>query len=236
MLQGLHILIAEDNPVNLKVLETLLKRQGASVTLTKNGKELIEAFGKGVYDVVLTDLHMPIMDGFEAARYLRHELKSEVPVLALSADIFTNNRDACTAAGINDCLTKPFTSDALADKILQLAHPLVDLQFLNELSGSNPAYNSEVIGIFVRTVPPSLDNLQAMISENSDYDGICQQAHQLRSSFSVVRVGSIFELLQQLERLAAAGAEQEALQQCYNEIRNIFDHAMPDLETLCERK
>lgn len=247
MLQGLTILVAEDNPVNLKVIDTTLRRQGATVTLTSNGRELVEALSRRSYDLVLIDLHMPVMDGFEATRHIRRELNSKVPVMALSADALVWETDKCAEAGMNDYLSKPFNPAELFDKILALtgnktaatyaasavqpaADPMIDLSYLGELSANDPAYRAEVISIFLRSVPTGLDNLASLVTQPDDFDSVYRQAHQLKSSFSVVRVGDIYEQLLLLEKAAAEQQDIALVQQIFERIRSTFHHALPALQ------
>ncbi|MCB9891529.1 MAG: response regulator [Planctomycetes bacterium] len=111
----LRILIAEDNPVNRKVFQTLLRRLGYEVHLVGNGREAVNAVIERDYDLLLMDLQMPVMDGLEAATLLHRSCDpSRVPrVVALTANARPEDRDACTRAGMQDFLAKPLHVEEL---------------------------------------------------------------------------------------------------------------------------
>lgn len=234
MLEGLNILVADDNPVNLKIIEAILRKQGASVTLTRNGQELVDVFSTGHFDIVLADLQMPVLDGYEAVRFIRRELNSQVPVLALSADIFAPRSEAFREAGINDYLSKPYTSAMLGEKILALTgrKPAVDLRYLYELYGNDASYNEEVIRVFVETVIPSLEKMKELIDAGPDYEELAMLAHQLRSSFSVIRIGDALDALTALELMAVNRDDRTTIHQVYVRVQTVFDKALPELRTL----
>jgi CheY-like chemotaxis protein len=110
------VLLAEDQVVNRRVAELQLKALGFAADAVTNGAEAVEAVKNGDYQVVLMDVHMPIMDGFAAARAIReHERSSgnHVTIIALTANALPRDRQACLAAGMDDYLTKPLELDSL---------------------------------------------------------------------------------------------------------------------------
>ncbi len=118
-LKGLRVLSAEDNEVNRLVLETLLGQEGALLVQTDNGRlavERLEADGPGAYDLVLTDIQMPEMDGYEVARRVR-SLVPDLPVIALTAHAMAEERDRCIAAGMAEYLAKPLDLDRLVSAV-----------------------------------------------------------------------------------------------------------------------
>jgi CheY-like chemotaxis protein len=115
-------LVAEDNPLNQKIAVFMLAKQGATVTTVSNGLEAVKALAEEKYDVVLMDLQMPEMDGFEATEYIRNTLKSDVPVLALSASNYEDEIDNCIRSGMNGCVTKPIDSDKLYETIRSISN------------------------------------------------------------------------------------------------------------------
>tara|TARA_R110000868_G_scaffold192394_5_gene436858 strand:+ start:6597 stop:8879 length:2283 start_codon:yes stop_codon:yes gene_type:complete len=115
----LKVLVAEDNDINALLTRTLLERDGHHVRIARNGKDVLAALaepdGKS-YDIVLMDLHMPDMDGFEATRHIRglSDERSSLPIIALTANAMADDRQKCLAAGMDDYLSKPVAPDALA--------------------------------------------------------------------------------------------------------------------------
>ena len=108
--RALRILVAEDNPVNQKLIHRLLERDGHSVHLTGNGRECLDALAQQPFDLVLMDMQMPEMSGIEASariRELERGTGQRIPILALTANAGAEDRDACFRAGMDDILTKP---------------------------------------------------------------------------------------------------------------------------------
>lgn len=128
-LRGVKILLVEDNPLNQLVTTKVLTDWQAEVDVADNGKACIPLMLKKDYDVVLMDLHMPEMDGFEATRFIRERMDAPacyVPILALTADAQEGHDAACIQAGMNDFITKPFEVATLYTKIAKQLKLLAD--------------------------------------------------------------------------------------------------------------
>ena len=112
---GVRILVAEDHPVNQKFMSLLLQRLGHTATLCENGEVALDAFHTGDYELVLMDIHMPVMDGLAATRAIRALPwpRSQVPIIALTADVLQEARDKARAAGVDAFITKPVTQEDL---------------------------------------------------------------------------------------------------------------------------
>jgi len=115
---ALNILVAEDNDINALLTRTLLERDGHHVHIIKNGRDVLAALnaeGGKTYDLILMDLHMPEMDGFEATRHIRalSDARSSLPIIALTANAMADDRQHCLTAGMDDYLSKPVAPDAL---------------------------------------------------------------------------------------------------------------------------
>jgi CheY-like chemotaxis protein len=108
-LLGCHVLVAEDHPVNQKLVAAILKKLGCEGVFCDNGQLALEAFHRQHFDLVLMDIHMPVMDGLEATRQLRQQCPDPVslPIIALSADVMNDAQEKALAAGINEFLAKP---------------------------------------------------------------------------------------------------------------------------------
>ena len=113
--RAFRILVAEDHPVNQKFMSLLLQRLGHTATLCENGEVAVDAMREGDYDLVLMDIHMPVMDGLTATRAIRAMPwpRSQVPIIALTADVLQEARDQARAAGVDAFVTKPVTQEDL---------------------------------------------------------------------------------------------------------------------------
>ena len=121
----LQVLLAEDNPVNMLLASTLLRREGYGVTMAGSGEEVLNALSTGKrFDLVIMDVEMPVLDGLEATRCIRRKEADRgtprVPILALTANVGRADVDACLAAGMDGYLSKPFDRDALDEAISRL--------------------------------------------------------------------------------------------------------------------
>ena len=120
----LKILIAEDNQMNILLMRKLLAKWNISPDFAANGSEAVEAFKIKDYDLILMDIHMPVMDGYEASIIIRNftdKEKATVPIIALTASVAMDVRNKITDAGINDFVSKPFSPDELKAKLEQIA-------------------------------------------------------------------------------------------------------------------
>lgn len=111
-LEGKKLLLAEDNDINYEIVAEVLSVYGIEVDRAENGRDCVEIFEKteeGYYDAVLMDVHMPIMDGYEATRRLRQLSRDDnnLPIIAMTADVFSDNIERCLESGMNECITKP---------------------------------------------------------------------------------------------------------------------------------
>ena len=103
-----HVLLVEDNPINQMVAQKMLEKIGVESTLAADGQEALNMLEQGKFDAVLMDCQMPVMDGFEAARRIREQsLLSELPVIAMTANVMEGDREKCLEAGMNDYIGKP---------------------------------------------------------------------------------------------------------------------------------
>ncbi|MBF0252443.1 MAG: response regulator [Candidatus Omnitrophica bacterium] len=116
---GKRILVAEDNEVNQKLIKILLERFGCEVIIAADGNEAVNKIRTGTYDLVLMDIQMPIMGGFEATDIIINELKSKTPIVALTAAAMKEDRDKVIACGMKDYLSKPIDNNKLKETLMK---------------------------------------------------------------------------------------------------------------------
>ena len=125
-IQGLHILLAEDNGLNMEIAEFVLQNEGAVVTKAWNGREALDIFeksGPGEFDVILMDIMMPVMNGYEATRMIRsldREDAKKIPIIAMTANAFSEDRLRAKEAGMDEHIPKPIDTTMLIKVICQL--------------------------------------------------------------------------------------------------------------------
>ncbi len=111
-----RILVVEDNPVNQKLLASILNKLKIRCDVAENGAIAVESYSNKNYDMILMDCQMPVMDGYEAAQTIREQEKDSgkrIPIFAITADAFADNKEKCLAAGMDDFITKPFKFDVI---------------------------------------------------------------------------------------------------------------------------
>jgi two-component system sensor histidine kinase/response regulator len=191
-LQGIRILVVEDNATNQQVARELLSAEGAIVTVSDNGHEAIEAVSKIKLDIILLDIQMPDMDGYTVAREIRkHFAKDILPIIALTANALETDRTSAISAGMNDHVGKPFDLTQLVSVILnhldkvtktqtdelnQIVHKnesrsliLDDQSALNRFGGNKKIYGNALI-IFSKDISQFMIQLKQLMTEiNTNY-------------------------------------------------------------------
>jgi PAS domain S-box-containing protein len=213
----LQILVAEDNPVNQKVIRLMLERLGYRPDIVGNGLEAVQALRLRPYDLVLMDMQMPELDGLAATRRIRAELPPERQprIVVLTANVFSEGRAAAQAAGVDGYLTKPLEPAALV-RVLQGSLPLpipasqeedppLDPVILAQVRAvfSSPEAWQEMIQTYRQDSEALLGSLRQAL-EQRDPQAIARLAHRLKGSSSTLGAKRLVELCQQLEKLAYA--------------------------------
>ena len=132
-IKGLHILLAEDNELNMEIAEFVLQNEGADVTKAWNGQEAVELFrnsASGELDVILMDIMMPVMNGYEATQMIRsldREDAKTIPIIAMTANAFTEDRIRAKEAGMNEHVAKPVDVEVLVKVIHKLVEDTADI-------------------------------------------------------------------------------------------------------------
>jgi PAS domain S-box-containing protein len=163
-LQGMRILLVEDNPINQQVAQELLEGMGAWVTLANNGALGLEAIhaARPAYHVVLMDLQMPVMDGLSATRLLRKDARyADLPVIAMTANAMHSDREECLAAGMNDHVGKPFDLNELVQTLIHHTH-WVERVAPSAAHDANPAVTQAPSAGVLSAWPTGLDIEQAL--------------------------------------------------------------------------
>ncbi len=119
--EKIRVLVSEDIKFNQLLMKTLLEGFGFSYDIAENGKVAIDKLKAGEYDLVLMDLQMPVMDGFAATEFIRKDMHSDIPIIALTADVTTVDVEKCKTAGMNDYISKPVDEKILYNKIVKYA-------------------------------------------------------------------------------------------------------------------
>ncbi|MBU1822522.1 MAG: response regulator, partial [Bacteroidetes bacterium] len=241
----LKVLLVEDNLLNQRLAMRVLQNSGFEPELAENGKIAIEKIRNNQYNVVLMDLQMPEMDGYQATRFIRNELKNDVPIIAMTAHSLVGEKDKCIAVGMNDYLPKPFSPTDLFSKITTLAASLetepasetpngslLDLTYLKEMSDNNREFEMEMIELFLEQVPAELSGMDQAI-QKTEHSRVREVAHKLKSSYSMLGVQDE-GLMQQIEMQGAGGAPIGEIRQNFEKLHNITQLVIKELNHILQ--
>jgi signal transduction histidine kinase/CheY-like chemotaxis protein len=215
-LRRLRILVAEDNVVNQKVAQLLLKQLGQRADLATNGAEAVNALERQDYDVVLMDCQMPEVDGFDATREIRARIPEERQpyIVAMTANAMEGDREDCLGAGMDDYLSKPVDLERLRAILTEVDRAAaasmdeperdqVSLEHLRAEVGVDGA--TEVVNAMIEDAQRLLDELEKSL-ERRDPAALRRVAHDMKSNAAMVGAVALAALLHELEQLATAGA------------------------------
>lgn len=208
------IIVAEDNEINAQVVINMLKQEGAKTVLVKNGKELIDTVRKESFDIIISDLQMPVMDGLEAARWIRKNIKEHIRLVALTANVLSKEKKRCMEAGFDQVVFKPFRKEELlkacfleagkSQKEIKKEVPsgtgkLYNLEDLKYMIDNDPRQLKLLIKQFVKETPGKLKNLEKA-GKGKDQKEIKRIAHYLLSSVQHMGIASCYETIQELDQ------------------------------------
>ncbi len=200
----LVILLAEDHPVNQKLVFSLLERWGHHVTVAGNGEEAVAAVEKGKFDIVLMDMQMPIMDGMEATRRIRASENRKglphLPIIAMTASDLQSDKEACLAAGMDDYIGKPVRGYELS-RILRKFH--TSKEAAKEPGGEARAS----VDVSERTEKAVMANAAPTAKTEFDYAAALQLSDQ--ETIEIIASAFLKQYPQDLEKMRAGCADQD---------------------------
>ncbi len=209
---GSKILLVEDNPVNQRVAQRMLRKLAADVTLAGNGAEALERIAQTRFDAVLMDCQMPVMDGFTATRRIR-ELEARhhtrrLPIIALTANVMSEDRERCVAAGMDAHLGKPIEPALVIDVLSRYLTPetpvpAVDIRALREVTGGDPEFERELAQTFIDSGDKCLADILAAFKV-SDFDTVRKRAHALKGASANIHAASLSAAVSSLEHAVGA--------------------------------
>lgn len=204
-LEGCKILVVEDDPVNRRLMQSLLEQFGHQVDLVGCGAEAIERATRTPYDIIFTDLGLPDMDGYQVSRALR-EKGLTTPILAVSGEVGLDARIKAEANGFTDFLVKPVAPNALQNslnKYLQQEEEVLDLSRLNQMLSlkARPGMADLVRDMIETYLETSLADMNQIeeVQNRGDLAGVSRQAHRLKGASAAVGAVALARLLQEVE-------------------------------------
>lgn len=246
--KSLSVLVVEDIALNQLLMRTLLDDFGFGCDIAANGKKAIEKMQLHTYDIILMDLQMPEMNGFETTEYIRKNIKSKVPIIALTADVTTADLAKCKTVGMNDYIAKPVDERLLYHKIVSLVKKnvhmneaaaaneelkksaCINLDYLNHRTKSNPALMMEMIALYLEQTPPLIRTMKQSYEEK-DWKSLHGAVHKMIPSFAIMGISSDFETMAKRVQDFATGQQQsEGIPALVTELENICRQACQELQ------
>lgn len=248
-----RILVAEDVVINQIIVKQILEEWGHEVVLVANGQEAYDAHKKKDFDLILMDIHMPEVDGYEATQMIRHmgdTTKAAIPIVALTANAFKKETDRFAEAGFNDYITKPFTEASLYDcikKQLQLNSPvdfskkiknkvaeasserLYDLSALQGIEDDDKAFLKEIVMVFIKNTSIDIVNLLKAVNSNNTND-IFQLAHRMKSSIYSLGIKQAYKTVESIEFYAKTGEQLDKIPSLSNQLNGTIQMVFEQLK------
>lgn len=212
-IKSIKVLVVEDIALNQLLMKTLLDDFGFERDIASNGKIAIEKLQKKEYDIILMDLQMPEMNGFEATEHIRKKMNSKIPIIALTADVTTADLAKCKSVGMNDYLAKPIDERLLYSKIVSLIKKnaptqsnekqeiskenskmpkCTDMNYLIHRTKSNPELMAEMIALYLEQTPPLIGTMKQSLLDK-DWNTLGAAVHKMIPSFSIMGISVDYE-------------------------------------------
>jgi PAS domain S-box-containing protein len=248
-IKNIRVLVVEDIALNQLLMKTLLNDFGFECEIAVNGKIALEKLQAASYDVILMDLQMPEMNGFEATEYIRKKLKSEIPIIALTADVTTVDLAKCKAVGMNDYISKPVDERLLYSKIVGLVKKTLpvldqkedesgkdkklkctDLDYLSRRTKSDPTLMMQMIALYLEQTPPLIKEMKKSLVDK-DWGLLYSAVHKIIPSFSIMGISSDFEnMAKQVQEYASRKNQMDGIPELVLKLENVCTQACAELE------
>jgi len=248
-IKNIKVLVAEDIALNQLLMMTLLEDFGFECEIAGNGKIAVEKLKLKLFDVVLMDLQMPEMNGFEATEYIRNILKSDIPIIALTADVTTVDLKKCRAVGMNDYIAKPVDERLLYSKIVSVVKKTqpadensevrtgeivkikcTDLDYLNRRTKSNPVLMMEMISLYLEQTPTLINTMKKSLREK-DWKSLYAAVHKIIPSFSIMGISTDFEnIAKKVQEYASTQQQTDGITDMVEQLENVCAQACIELE------
>ena len=249
-IKNLKVLVVEDMALNQLLMKTVLDDFGFERDIAENGKIAIEKLENNTYDIILMDLQMPEMNGFDATEYIRNTMKLTIPIIALTADVTTVDLEKCKAVGMNDYLAKPIDERLLYSKIVSLIKKnsvmnednientvpeipkikYINLLYLNQRTKSNPVLMMEMISIYLQQTPPLISSMKLSYI-NKDWKSLHSAVHKMIPSFSIMGISTDFEnMAKKVQEFANTQQEEEDINEMVIQLEKVLNQSCSELE------
>ncbi|MBN1926568.1 MAG: PAS domain S-box protein [Prolixibacteraceae bacterium] len=245
----IKILLVEDIVLNQLLMKTIIEDFGFECDIAANGKIAMEKLQMNAYDAVLMDLQMPVMSGFEATKHIRESMKSDIPIIALTADVTTVDLSKCKTAGMNDYIAKPVNEKILYNKIVGLVKKskqanedqdkaiaetqktkCIDLDYLLHRTKKDPKLMIQMISLYLEQTPPLIIAMKKGF-QNEEWGLLYSAIHKMIPSFSMMGIGTNFEnMAKHVQEFASNQLEADGIPEMMIQIETVCKQACEELK------
>jgi PAS domain S-box-containing protein len=249
-IKNIKVLVVEDIALNQLLMKTLLDDFGFEQDIAANGKIAIEKLKSKSYDIILMDLQMPEMNGFEATEFIRKTMNSKIPIIALTADVTTVDLAKCKAVGMNDYIAKPVDERILYSKIIGLVRKpalikyaddkgnetgqsekikCTDLAYLVRRTKSDPKLMMEMISLYLEQTPPLITIMKKSFRDK-DWGSLHATVHKMIPSFSIMGISTDFEnMAKKIQDYASTQQLADGIPDMVLQLENVCTQACKEL-------
>jgi len=248
-IKNIKVLVVEDIALNQLLMKTLLDDFGFEREIAENGKIAIDKLQEKPFDIILMDLQMPEMNGFEATEFIRTKMNSSIPIIALTADVTKVDVARCQEVGMNDYIAKPVNEKLLyskivglvkkkniekerknTEKLIRIKRKYIDLEYLNHRTKSDPALMMEMITLYLEQTP-SLVEIMKKSLQDKDWASLQAASHKIIPSFAIMGMSPDFEnMAKKIKDFASTQQEADEIPNMVLQIENVCKHACKELE------
>jgi len=249
ILFGKTILVAEDVEMNQQLIWHILESNGAHVVIARNGAEALEQVKKQIFDCVLMDVQMPVMDGIMATEQIRNladPLLSAIPIIALTANYNSADLIKYEKAGMDDFLAKPVVEANLLNTILSCSSELksgkagaadnqilYDLTMIQSVSGGDDAFIKKMIRLFIQTVPQNVMEL-VDATKNENWEQVSKMAHKLKSTIDSMGIRTIHDVIRTVEMHAKNRDQLDRIPELVKQVESVVSSCISQLHSEIE--
>lgn len=228
-IKGASVLLVEDNVLNQQVASEIMSQKGLNVDVAENGKNALSALDKKKYDIVLMDIQMPVLDGYQSTVEIRKNKKYEhLPVIAMTAHTFKSTVDACFKAGMNDYISKPIEPEKLFKLLIKWLKPRVDLNGALKRIGGDKDFLIEILKQFIELYADTPSEFAGYLGKN-DMEGLSNFAHTIRGMCANIGAIAVSEMADKIET-AVNNRQIEVIPSLLKEFENEFKVAFDIVE------
>lgn len=247
--KNINVLVVEDITLNQLLMRTVLNDFGFECDIAANGKLALSMLESKTFDIILMDLQMPEMNGFEATEYIRNKMLSKIPIIALTADVTTVDLAKCKAVGMNDYIAKPVDERLLYNKIIgilrksSVTQPPEDensngdirmkctnLDYLTRRTKSDSKLMMEMISLYLGQTESLIVSMKQS-THDQDWKLLHATVHKMIPSFSIVGISKDFEnMAKKIQEYAGAGRQTDEIPELVLQLTNVLEQASVELE------